>query len=162
MQGRLQERSDVVAFLELPNGATPTYRRMKGFTGLSISKNPRTYARQYVDETQEQTDVVGYSSGISFGYDKYVGDDVHDYISEIIDNEVIGTDAVVNILMVDITIESGRNTWLRPFAVIADSEGDSMDAYTYSGTFAVKGDKTWGRATVSSDGMTATWAPDAA
>lgn len=165
MDGTLQQRSDVVAYLAIPSTAgsgEPTYHRMQGFTSFSVSKNPKEYSRQYVDEAEEQTDVVGYSPSIEFGFDKYIGNVVHDYIAEIIDNEIIGTAAVVEILLVDITKSSAENNaQVRPYAVIADTEGDSMDAYTYSGTFAVKGSKTWGKATVTNDGQTATFVSEA-
>ncbi|MFV0470263.1 MAG: hypothetical protein ACK5MK_15245 [Dysgonomonas sp.] len=158
MDGTLQLRSDKVAFLGLPKeggeAGEKVYKRMQGFTSFSVSKNPKEYSRQYVDESQEQTDVTGYSPSIDFGFDKYTGNDVHDFLTELIDNEVIGTGAVVEILLVDIT-ETENNAQLRPYAVIANTEGDSMDAYTYSGTFAVKGNKVWGNATVSTDGLTA-------
>jgi len=159
MDGTLQLRSDVLAFLEIPDdGGTPIYKRMQGFTGFSVSKNPKEYSRQYVDESQEQTDIVGYSPSIEFGFDKYVGNAVHDYIAEIIDNEIIGTAAVVKILLIDTTKEATENNAaLRPYAVVGDSEGDSMDAYTYSGTFAVKGTREMGKAVISADGLTATY-----
>lgn len=160
MDGRLQLRSDVVAFLEVPAAGEgpPEYHRMQGFTSFSVTKNPKEYSRQYVDESQEQTDVVGYSPSIDFGFDKYVGNAVHDYLASLIDEEVIGTPAVVNIVLVDVT-KSGENAKIRPYAVIADTEGDSMDAYTYSGTFAVKGSWTRGTAALSPDGLTIAWTP---
>lgn len=163
MDGTLQLRSDKVAFLGIPKeggqAGEKEYKRMQGFTSFSVSKNPKEYSRQYVDESQEQTDVTGYSPSIEFGFDRYTGNDVHDFLGEIIDNEIIGTPAVVDILIVDMSKDEAteENAQLRPYAVIADTEGDSMDAYTYSGTFAVKGDKTWGKAVVSADGLTATW-----
>lgn len=158
MDGTLQLRSDIVAFLQIPAEGVPTYKRMQGFTSFSVSKNPREYSRQYVDESQEQTDVTGYSPSIEFGFDKYAGNPVHDYIAEIIDNEIIGTAAVISILLVDLTKDGAAdNAQLRPYAVIANTEGDGTDAYTYSGTFAVKGSRQWGKAVVSEDGLTATF-----
>ncbi len=163
MDGTLQLRSDKVAFLGMPKeGGTAgekVYKRMQGFTSFSVSKNPKEYSRQYVDESQEQTDVTGYSPSIDFGFDKYDGNGVHDYLAKLIDNETIGTEAVVEILLVD-TTKTTNNAQLRPYAVIANTEGESMDAYTYSGNFKVKGSKTWGTATVSNDGITATFATE--
>jgi len=166
MVGTLQLRSDIVAYLAIPDSTvTPggyRYLRMQGFTSFSISKNPSEYARQYVDEQQEQTDVTGYSPSIAFGFDKYVGNEVHDYLAEIIDNEVVGTAAVVQILTIDMTRDGTTedNAFIRPYAVIADTEGDSMDAYTYSGNLRTKGTVAWGKADVSADGLTATnWTP---
>lgn len=162
--GDLQLRHEMLAFLAVPKEGEVgeyEYLRMQGFTTLSVAKNPKEYSRQYVDEPQEQTDVTGYSPSMDFGFDKYVGNRVHDYIAEIIDNEILGTAAVVNILVIDTSKDSAteNNATLRPYAVIADSEGDSMDAYTHSGTFAVKGNREIGKAVISDDGLTATWTP---
>jgi len=161
MEGTLQARAQIVAFLELPadsEGGTPTYQRMQGFTTLSMSKNPITYERQYVDEFFAQSDVVGYSPSMELGFGKYVGNPAHDYIAQSPDNEVTGTAAIINILSVDLTKQATEdNAWLRPFSVIGNTEGDSLNAYTYSGTFAVKGSKAVGKAVVSADGLTATW-----
>ncbi|MCL2563148.1 MAG: hypothetical protein FWE08_03840 [Oscillospiraceae bacterium] len=163
MVGTLKLRSDKIPFLAIPTGASGqyTYKRMQGFTGFSTSKNPSEYSRQYVDEAFEQTDVVGYSPSISFGFDRYVGNEVHDFLAEIIDNEVIGTAAVVQVVVIDLSVTepSANNAFVRPWAVIADTEGDSMDAYTYSGTFAVKGNPVWGRAEIAADGLTLTFTP---
>ena len=45
----------------------------------------------------------------------------------------------------------------RDFAVVADSEGDGTDAYTYSGTFRAKGEKVLGTATSADDWQTITF-----
>ena len=160
LKGTLKIRSDMLPFLWIPDDSPEggTYHRMQGFTGFSVSKNPAEYSRQYVDESQEQTDVTGFSPSIAYGFDRYIGNEVHDFLAEIIDNELLGTAAVVNILVVDTTRPAGEdNAVLRPYAVIADTEGDQMDAYTYSGNFRVKGTKTWGTSVVSEDGLTATF-----
>jgi hypothetical protein len=163
MDGVLQIRSEVLAFLGIPDDTVPgqrIFRRMQGFTVLSTSKNPLEYSRQYVDEPMEQSDVTGYSPSIAFGYDRYVGNLVHDYMSEIIDNELIGSAAVVWLLSVDSTKEAGEdNAVLRPYSLIADTEGDQLNAYTHSGNLRVKGTKTWGEAVIAADGLTATFTP---
>lgn len=169
VQGTLMARSDRVAFLTMPasGGTGNQWRRMQGFTGFGTSKNPMEYSRQYVDEPYEQTDVTGFSPSIGFGFDKYNGNDVHDYLAEIIDNENVGTAAVVEIVVVDFTQEgTGANTytaWSRPYAVVTSTEGDSMDAFTYSGDLRNKGARTMGQAVVAADGLSLTsWTPDAA
>lgn len=42
MTTKLVQRADKVAFMKVDD----TYHRMKGFTGLSNSKNPKEYTRQ--------------------------------------------------------------------------------------------------------------------
>jgi hypothetical protein len=46
----------------------------------------------------------------------------------------------------------------RDYAVIPDSEGGSMDAYTYTGNFRSKGEKVTGTATTDDDWQTITFA----
>ena len=159
MTGTLVKRAGKVAYYGVPgdSGGATAYTRMKGFTELSISKNPKEYSRQYVDEEFEQTDVVGYSPSISYGFDLYEGNAVHDDIVTITDGEKVGSDAVRTILLVDFTSGSeteGYDAIQRNFAVIPDSEGDSMDAYTYGGSFKAKGESKAVKVTVSDDTVT--------
>ncbi|GHU55353.1 hypothetical protein AGMMS49975_17030 [Clostridia bacterium] len=159
--GVLKARSLIVNFLEIPATPDPTYNRMQGYTSMTTSKNAKEYSRQYVDEETERTDVTGFSPSIEFGFDRFAGNPTQDYLAEIIDNELTGTAATVNILSADLSLDPSEedNAFIRPYAVISNSEGDSFDAYTYSGSFASKGPKTWGKATVAADGLTTTWTP---
>jgi hypothetical protein len=144
----LIKRSDKLAFLDVSG----EYKRMTGFTALTTNKNPKEYTRQYVDEDFENTDVTGYSPSIDFTFDQYTDSAVHEAIVALINNDTIGTPAIVSILTVDKSdeVSTGSYTaWIRDYAVVGGTEGDSMDAYTYSGTFKVKGSKTTGTATLN-------------
>ncbi len=156
---KLVKRSDKVAYYGVPTGDETVYHRMTGFTEIAINKNASEYSRQYVDEEFSQTDITGYSTSVSYEFDRYQGNAVHDDIITITDNELIGTDAVREIVMVDLTSDgdNGYNAMMRSFAVIPEGEGGSNDAYTYSGTFKVKGSRTMGRAVISDDGLTLTF-----
>ena len=140
---------------------TKIFHRMQGFTEMSKSLNPKEYSRQYVDEEFEQTDVVGFSPSIAYGFDQYKGNPVHDELVKLSDNEAVGTDAVRSIVIVDFTkptdTDGTYKATLRDFSVIPDSEGGSMDAYTYSGNFKVKSGKIEGTATSSDDWLTLTF-----
>lgn len=156
-------RHEKVAFYGVPStGGTVTFNRMKNFTSLSTSKNPQEYSRHYVDEAFEQTDVTGYSPSISYAFDLDSENAVHADIVGITDGEKIGNDAVRTIIVVDLTTDgetSGKKVaFKRNFSVIPDSEGDSTDAYTYSGTFKTKGNSEKIEVAVSEDGMTITLA----
>lgn len=156
----LVKRSKKVMFLE---GTADKFNRMKGFTSLSTSKNPKEYTRQYVDEDFETTDITGISTSIEFAFDQLEGDAVHDKLVAIIDEERIGQDAVVNMVSVDLTqpgtaLEGDSFVAVkRAFTVVPGSEGDSMDAYTYSGTFRVKGERVVGEATTTDGWKTCTF-----
>ncbi len=134
------------------------YHRMQGFTDMSKSLNPKEYSRQYVDEAFEQTDVVGFSPSIAYSFDQYKGNAVHDDLVQLSDNEAVGTSAVRTIVIVDFTKPTDKDgeykATSRDFSVIPDSEGGSMDAYTYSGNFKVKGNKVDGTATTNDDWLT--------
>ncbi len=150
------KRSDKVAFYGVPAAEGEyTFHRMKGFDEISTSKNPKEYSRQYVDEEFEQTDVVGYNPSISFGFDRIKANAVHDDIVAIYNDEKVGADAVRPIIMVDIADGTAIR---RDFAVIAESEGSGTDAYKYSGTFRVKGDKVVGTASSADEWQTVTFA----
>ena len=161
----LVKRSDKVAYFGIGSADASTHTRMKGFTDMSTSKNPSEYSRRYVDEAFEQTDVTGYSPSISYGFDQYLGNEVHEDIVDITDNEKLGSDAVRSIVIVDFSkpVEGkGYEAKKRDFAVIPDSEGGSNDAYTYSGSFRSKGDVIHGTATVEGDVATFTETAEAA
>ena len=157
---KLVKRSDKVSFLGCVSDGSETFNRMRGFTTLSGSKNPTEYSRRYVDEEFETTDVTGYSPSLDFGFDQYVGDVVHEEMVEILDNEKLGTEARRNIVTVDFSQPEGEGTYKavkREYAIIGDAEGDSMDAYTYSGTFRATGKRVVGTATVDETGAVATF-----
>ena len=157
---KLVKRSDKVSFLGCLTDGSETFNRMRGFTTLSGSKNPTEYSRRYVDEEFETTDVTGYSPSLDFGFDQYIGDPVHEEMVEILDNEKLGTEARRNIVTVDFSQEAGEGSYKavkREYAIIGDSEGDSMDAYTYSGTFRATGKRVVGTATVDETGAVATF-----
>jgi hypothetical protein len=164
MSRKLIKRSDKVAFLGCIDNGTETFNRMRGFTSLSGSKNPMEYSRQYVDEEFETTDVVGFSPSMDFGFDQYKDDPAHEEMVEILDGEYTGTNARRNIVTVDFS-QPGETAGTykavkREYAVIGDAEGDSMEAYTYSGTFRSTGKRITGTATVSADGTTTTFTED--
>ena len=166
MARTLVKRSDKVSFLGCLDGSTETFNRMRGFTTLSGSKNSIEYSRQYVDEEFETTDVVGFSPSMDFGFDQYTDDPAHEEMVEILDNEYTGTSARRNIVTVDFSqpIEGQSGSYKavkREYAVIGDTEGDSLEAYTYSGTFRSTGKRITGTAAVSSDGTTTTFTEDA-
>lgn len=162
MSRTLVKRSDKVSFLGCIDGSTETFNRMRGFTSLSGSKNSIEYSRQYVDEEFETTDVVGFSPSMDFAFDQYTEDEAHNEMVEILDNEYTGTEARRNIVTVDFSqpTTGGYKATKREYAIVGDAEGDSTDAYTYSGTFKSTGKRITGVASVSSDGSVATFTPD--
>ncbi len=164
MLGKLIGRHEKVAYYGVPDSeGNVVYHRMCGFTKMDTSKNPVEYSRRYIDESFEQTDVVAISPSIAFTFDRYAGNPVHDDIIKISDNEILGTDAVRSIVLVDVSQKDDAGKCpaiLRDFSVMVETEGNSTDAYTLSGTMSTKGEKVFGEATISADAKTLTFTAD--
>ena len=161
MAEELVKRSRKVAFMNVSTTAIANFLRMTKFTEISKSKNPTEYSRTYVDEDGEVTDVTGYSEEISYNFDQHVGNLVHKKLADIADDEKTGADALVEILQVDLTepMGDGYKARLRTYSTVPDADGDSTDAYTYSGAFRKNSNMTIGVAKLSADGKTATFTP---
>lgn len=161
MSEELVKRNGKVAYMDVSTTKVANFQRMRKFTEISKSKNATEYSRTYVDEDGEVTDVTGYSEEISYAFDLYKGNLVHQKIVDITDNEKTGNDALVKILTIDFSksVESGFEARLRTYSVVPDAEGDNTDAYTYSGAFRKNSGFTIGVATISKDGLTATFTP---
>lgn len=155
-------RCDKLAFMEVGNEKTPT--RMRGFTEFSVSKNPKEYNRQYVDEETERNDVVGYAPSISYSFDGFEEDAVQKEIRDITDNELTGAGAIRAIIIVDMTASVGDTSSFkavkRNYAVVPDSEGGETDAYTYSGNMKANGERITGKATSTDGWLTCTFTED--
>ena len=156
---KLVKRSGKVAFMDVSTTQIPNFLRMRKFTDISKSKNPTEYSRTYVDEDGEVTDVTGYSEEISYAFDLYTGNLVHEKIVKITDDELTWDEALVKILIVDFSkpVGSGYEARLRTYSTVPDTEGDSTDAYTYSGSFRKNSKMTKGIATLNSDNTVATF-----
>lgn len=145
---KLIKRSQKKTFCDVGD-SSPDFELMRGFTSITTNKEAKEYSRQYVDEDFERTDVVGINTSIDFAFDQYTGNDVHDLIVDIIDNEKIGEDAYIDILSVDLSGVSPFTAKKRTVVVIPGSEGDGFDAYAYSGMLRAVSEVVQGTATVS-------------
>lgn len=142
-----------------------TFKRMTKFTSLSESKSPIEYSRQYVDESSESTDVVGYSSAVGYSFDRHSDNDVHKILASIADDEKFGTEAQVEIVTVDIfeQVSGNENSCkarMRKYSVIPDSIADGTDALIYSGNFRAVSEISIGTATTSDKWQTVTFVAD--
>lgn len=156
----LVARHKKLAFYGIPgtgSGSTVTYHRMTKFTSFGQNKNSKEYSRQYVDEPITESDIVGYSPSISYGFDQHTGNAVHEDIISISDGELVGDDAVRSIILVDTITKKAIK---RDYSVIPSSEGDNLSAYTYSGDFKCKGMPVYGTADTKDDWKTITFTED--
>ena len=146
-EGQVYNRADIVNFMGLTLEAT-TFQRMKGFTDGGKSMNSQTYDRRYVDEKTERSDVIAYATAIAYAFDRMFGNAVHNLIAKIHDDELVGQ--VVPIVTVNFNepIEGGFKAKYRLWSVAPSDDGNSTDAYTYSGEFKANGSMIEGVATV--------------
>lgn len=154
----LVTRNKKVAFYKVGE----EFLRMTGFTAMSKSANPKEYARQYVDEAGEITDVTGYSPSIEYTFDQFSNNKVHQDIINITEDEKVGNDAVREIVIVDLMAPvadeaGGYEARKRLMAVVPGTDGDNPDAYSYTGTLKSKSKSIKGIATLSVDGQTLTF-----
>lgn len=160
-KAKLVKRHQRVAFMDTDTtGSAPKFERMTGFTSMTNSKNPTEYSRQYVDRESEDTDVVGYSPSVSYSFDRHTNTPVHERIAKVHDGELTGSDALVDILIVDIFAQPGteNDSYVarkRTYAIIPDADGDGNDALIYTGSFKSKSDVEEGTAALSDDGKIA-------
>lgn len=154
-------RHQRVAFMNVGDNESPNYQRMTGFTQLTNSKNPKEYSRQYVDRESEDTDVVGYAPSASYSFDRHTNTPVHEKIAKVHDGELTGSDALVDVVIVDLFAPAtGQDTYVarkRTYAIIPDADGDGTDALIYTGTLKSKSEVEEGTAKLSDDGKTATY-----
>lgn len=157
----LVNRDDKVAFMEVGESNSKKLQRMTNFTSFSQSKNPTEYSRRYVDKHADDVDVTGYSPSIAYAFDQYSDNEVHKSIAEVHDDELIGTATIRTVVVVNRsapgTTDGTFEAIQRTFSVIPDADGDSTDAYTYSGTLRAKGDIVKGTATTTDGWKTCTF-----
>lgn len=157
---KLKKRSEKLAFLEVKLGDKATgYCRLEGFTTQTFNANSEEYERQYVDEDTKRTDVKAYSESVNYNFDYYLHHPALEEIVKITENELTGTDAVRNILTVDMTSNTSNGQYeatLRAYAIVPSSNGDSTDCMTYSGDFKSRGTKRAVKVTMDADFENAT------
>ena len=156
---KLVGRHKRVAFMDA-DGSGKTFTRMTGFTSLSDGKNSTEYSRQYVDMDVESSDVVGYAPAVEYSFDRHTDTPVHEKIAKITDDELLGTDAYVDIVTVDkFTVDGKGNAPARKrtYSVVADGVGDGTDALIYSGNFKAVSEITEGYATTADEWQTITF-----
>ena len=151
------KRSKMLPFYAVNDGE---FIRMTGFTQASVNRSPIEYSRQYIDEEFKRNDVVGYDTAMSFSFDLFEDNAVHRDIANIAENEFVGGDAIREIVSVDLSSvdENGScRAVKRSFSVMVENEGDSAEAYTYSGSFKASGEKVFGRAVSEDNWQTCTF-----
>lgn len=135
---------------------TPDFNLIgEGFTSFSESKNPKEYSRQYVHEKTERSDVVGFAPSIAYSADMYSGDPCVERVAKAHDEEQIGNDSHVDIVVVNMWEKGTGDSYVaykRTYSIIPDTKGDGSDALIYSGNLKAAGESVKGTATIDSNG----------
>lgn len=153
---RLVKRSKRLAFMMVGDKLT----RMTGFTTINESKESKEYSRQYVDEDTERTDVVGYATSVDYEFDRYTDNPVQEMIAKVTDDEVVGTDAQVEIVTVDVFDDDGKGNCparSRVYSIIPEGSGDGTDALIYSGSLKAASEIVKGYCTSDDEWQTCTF-----
>ena len=159
--GRLINRADRLSFMNVGTDEIPKFERMTKFTTMTGGKNPKEYARQYVDMATESSDVVGYAPAVEYSFDRHTANAVHEKIATVTDDELVGAETYVDIVTVDVFTEDAQSRAIarkRTYSIVPDSEGDGTDALIYSGTFKAVSEIEKGYATTSDKWKTVTFA----
>ena len=143
------KRAERQHYLNVGTGANPTWALIgEGFTEFTESKNATSVQRRYIHESTRRTDVTGYAPTIDYELEVYLDSPVIAKLRQITDRELVGDDAKVDILCVDLfdeTTTSGvYRAVRRPYSVIPDECGEGTDALCYTGTLKAVGDITPG------------------
>ena len=136
-------RMEWASFMNTGTREAPTWSRIgEGFTDLSMALGAVEYARHYVHEKTERRDVVGYAPKIAYSCDVFSGDPVIGRISQVTDGELVGSEAQVQIVSVNLYEKkaTGCAAYSRDWAVIPDTKGRGVEALVMTGVFAAVGD----------------------
>ncbi len=136
----LVTRSDMRSYL-LVNGK---YCEIgDGFTDFTENKNPREYSRQYIHESAERTDLVGFAPSVTYAFDVYDADEVQGALMEIMLSEATGDAAAVDVVTAFLhrkTAGDSVEAVRRSYTVCPAKLGAGTDALICSGTLKARGD----------------------
>ena len=136
----LVTRRDMRSYL-LVNGV---YHEIgEGFTDFTENKNPKEYSRQYIHESAERTDLVGFAPSVTYAFDVFDADAVQEVLMEIMLSEAVGDAAAVTVVTAFLhkpcdgdRVEAIR----REYTVCPAKLGAGTEALICSGTLKARGD----------------------
>ena len=137
-EGQVYNRADIVNFAGLTPEAT-TFQRMKGFTSGGRSLNASEYSRRYIDEKTERVDTVAYATAIAYAFDRMFGNPIHDYLAKVHDNELTGEMIPIVTVNFNEPVDNGYKAKFRLWSIAPEGDGESTDAYDYTGSFKANG-----------------------
>lgn len=101
------KRADRQHYMNTGTPSQPVWTLIgEGFTSFTESKNAVSYQRRYIHEITKRTDVTGYAPVIDYEFEVYSGNSAIEKIRTITDHELVGEDARLEILCVDLFDET--------------------------------------------------------
>ncbi|MCI8548881.1 MAG: hypothetical protein HFJ38_08395, partial [Bacilli bacterium] len=91
---------------------------------------------------------TSYATEIAYAFDRMYKNAVHNVIADVHDKEIVGFTVPILTVNFNEPIGDGYKAKYRVWSVVPDSDGDSTDAYTYSGKFKANGSIIEGIATI--------------
>lgn len=156
-ENKIAMRPDVVPFMNTGESyENPTWTRMgTGWTSFNENPNAQTESTQYINMASENNDTTGYSPQYSFGCDLMYEDPTIKKVYYIAKDRKIGSDATVDVLIVDMFGEAPYTAWRESLAVEVTSI-DGTKKMTMSGNLNGQGDSIKGKFTPSGESGTFT------
>jgi len=139
------KRADRQHYMNTGTPSQPVWSLIgEGFTSFTESKNALSYQRRYIHEITKRTDVTGYAPVIDYEFEVYSGNAAIEKLRAITDHELVGDQARVEILCVNLFDETDTSgvyrAVRRAYSVIPDECGEGTDALVYTGTMKAVGD----------------------
>ena len=164
---KIAMRPDVIPYLNTGTSESPIWTRCgDGWKKFSENPNAQTEDTKYINSASEKTDTVSYKPQYSFECDLMYTDPTVKKVYDIAKDRKIGSDAVLDFLIVDAfdTNEDGTMTARREQLAVAVSSIDGDKKMTMSGNLNGQGDGVKGKfvkATNPKEGESAgTFTPD--
>ncbi len=115
----------------------------EGFTEFCENKNPREYARQYIHEASERTDLVGFAPSVTYAFDVYQKDPVQEMLFAAAAQEWVGAAANVTVVTAFLhqpaAVSGAYAAVRRTYTVCPAKLGNGTDALVCSGTLKACG-----------------------
>lgn len=161
---KIAMRPDIQVFMNTGTSEAPVWSRCgKGWKKFGENPNAQTEAVQYINEASETTDTVSYAPQYSFECDLMYTDPTIKHVYSIAKDRKIGSEAVVDVLIVDAFETSGTEgsyVARREKLAVAVSSLDGTKKMSMSGNLNGQGDGIKGTYTPGTGGTPGTFTPD--
>ncbi|MGL5718018.1 MAG: hypothetical protein ACRCX2_33755 [Paraclostridium sp.] len=159
MAGGVKQRRSVANYLNVSTTGTEKYVLMgAGFTELNESPGAQTQSKRYINNASSSTSIVGYEWSTSFNTDQIRDEEAVEFICNIGENLLTGSDAEAEYVIVDLDKKEGSVYSARKIKVaieVADFE-DNDGEMGASGTLLGVSQMVKGTFNVTTNSFTST------